>query len=238
MCGLTCPCSSMTRKRMPGKRRSRSSVNSPSVAPDALTAAASPVYERRGLGIRTRMVTAKLETATRRLLCNFDRVDLRQVRGKTFPGSPFVAAAPDLTAGRPEIDADGITRVGGHRLALDRQPGLRRRQAPRLALPRLAAIHRAIDRGLAARGYPRPDFRAVHRKHPQRVGIARMQHHRESDRAHALGHGRADVLPALGRPVESIDSKTPPPDMPMYICLGSRGSINTECIFAPSGVPS
>src|SRR5712672_3067850 len=126
MWGRTCPCSSITRKRMPGKRRSRSSVNSPSVAPDALTVAASPVYERRGLGIRTRIVAAKLGTADR-LLCNFDRVDFRQVRGEAFPVPPFVAAAPDLTAGRPEIDADGIARVSRHRLTLDRQPSLRRR---------------------------------------------------------------------------------------------------------------
>src|SRR5438552_3451507 len=205
MWGRTCPCSSMTRNRMPGKRRSRSSVNSPSVAPDALTAAASAVYERRGLGIRTRIVAAKFGT-TEHLLGNFDRVDLRQVRGETLPGPPFVAAAPDLTTGRPEIDADRIARISTHRLALDRQPRLRRGQAARLALPRLAAIHRAIDRGLAARGHTRPDFRAVHRKHPQRVGISRVENHRESDRAHALGHGRAYVLPALGGPVESVDA--------------------------------
>ena len=36
----------------------------------------------------------------------------------------------------------------------------------------------------------------------------------------------------------SVDSNTPPLDMPMYMCAGSRGSTITECIFGPSGVPS
>src|SRR5258708_21227197 len=205
MWGRTCPCSSITRKRMPGKRRSRSSVNSPSVAPDALTAAASPVYERRGLGIRTRIVAAKFGTAGC-LLCNFDRVDLRQVRGEAFPGASFVAAAPDLTAGRPEIDADRIARVSGHRLALDRQPSLRRRQPSCLALPVLATGDRAIHGRLTAGRDTRPHIGAIHGEYPQSFRVTRMQDHREADRTHALGHGRADVLPTLCRPVASIDA--------------------------------
>ena len=36
----------------------------------------------------------------------------------------------------------------------------------------------------------------------------------------------------------SRDSCTPPPDMPKYRCVGSRGSTMIECSFGPSGVPS
>src|SRR5512143_1389344 len=36
----------------------------------------------------------------------------------------------------------------------------------------------------------------------------------------------------------STVSCTPPPDIPKYRCLGSRGSTMIECSFGPSGVPS
>src|SRR5262249_18345471 len=36
----------------------------------------------------------------------------------------------------------------------------------------------------------------------------------------------------------STVSCTPPPDMPKYKCLGSRGSTMMECSLGPSGVPS
>src|SRR5476649_41673 len=36
----------------------------------------------------------------------------------------------------------------------------------------------------------------------------------------------------------SFDSCTPPPDMPKYMCLASRGSTMIECSLGPSGVPS
>src|SRR5208282_4630434 len=121
------------------------------------------------------------------------------MRCQAFPGAALIATAPDLAAAGAEENADRLARVGGHRLPLDGKPGLRRRQPGRVALPGLAAVDRTVDGGLAAGRDTRPDARAIHRKYPQRVRIARMQNHRKADITRALGHGRADVLPALAR---------------------------------------
>ena len=43
---------------------------------------------------------------------------------------------------------------------------------------------------------------------------------------------------AASRAPASVDSNTPPLDMPMYMCSGSRGSTRIECSLGPSGVPS
>src|SRR5437773_426650 len=49
--------------------------------------------------------------------------------------------------------------------------------------------------------------------------------------AHPLFNGFQSLPP-------SVVSKTPPLDMPIYMCFASRGSILIECILGPSGVPS
>src|SRR5437667_3128867 len=149
--------------------------------------------------MRTRMVAGRARSLS---LCDFDGVDVGKMCGETFPGPALIAAAPDFTARAAEIDACRIIRIGRHRLPLDGEPGLRPRQAGRVALPGFAAIDRTIHCRLASRRYPRPDAGSVHREYPQRIRITRMKDHWKSDCADALGHGRADVLPAFRGPIE------------------------------------
>src|SRR5439155_16083998 len=58
----------------------------------------------------------------------------------------------------------------------------------------------------------------------------------------ALGSGKKSArtprLSGLQSAPASVDSNTPPLDMPKYICAALRGSIRIECNFGPSGVPS
>ena len=119
------------------------------------------------------------------------------------PSSRLAQTSPLVVAKYTPV---GVAGIDGHRLALDREPRLRLRHPGRLPLPRLPAIHRAVDRRLAPRRDTRPDAAAIHRKHPERVGIARMQHHRKADRSDALGHRRAEVMPLLGRTIEAVDA--------------------------------
>src|SRR6266545_799875 len=128
------------------------------------------------------------------------------MRGETFPSPALIAAAPDFTARAAEVNTHRIIGICRHSLSLDGQPSLHPRQPGGVALPRLAAIDRAIHGRLASRRYARPNAGSVHREYPQRIRIACVENHRESDRPDALGHGRADVLPAIGGPVETIDA--------------------------------
>src|SRR2546430_5685028 len=120
------------------------------------------------------------------------------------PAPAFARAHPDLAARRAEVHAHRIVRVGALRLALHGEPTLLRREALVLAAPGPAAVARDVGRGLAARGDARPYGAAVHRKHPQRVGIARMQHQWETDVADRFRHRVADPVPALGRAFQAV----------------------------------
>src|SRR5215468_4692287 len=104
-----------------------------------------------------------------------------QVQAEAVPRFALVEARPDFTARRAEVEADGIERVGAHRLALHREPALRFGKALSEALPALARVAAAKYHGLAADGHAGPDGAAVHGKDPQFFWIARMQHHREAD---------------------------------------------------------
>ena len=128
------------------------------------------------------------------------------MRRETLPGPALIAASPDFTARAAEVNTCGIVRVGCHRLPLDGEPGLRPRQSGRVALPGFAAIDRAVHGRLASGRHPRPNAGSVHREYPERIRITRMQDHWKSDRADALGHRRADVLPAFGWTIEAIDA--------------------------------
>src|SRR6266550_1116012 len=136
----------------------------------------------------------------------FDGVDLRQMRGETFPRASFIAASPNLSAAGAKVNADGRSLIGCHRLSFDRQPRLRFRQPGCLALPRFAAVDRTINRRLARRRRSRPDSGSIHRKHPNGVRLAWMDDHRKPDGANALRHARADVLPSLRGTVEAVDA--------------------------------
>src|SRR6266550_3932271 len=136
----------------------------------------------------------------------FDGVDLRQMRGETFPRASFIAASPNLSAAGAKVNADGRSLIGCHRLSFDRQPRLRFRQPGCLALPRFAAVDRTINRRLARRRRSRPDSGSIHRKHPNGVRLAWMDDHRKPDGANALRHARADVLPSLRGTVEPVNA--------------------------------
>src|SRR6202165_2046715 len=138
--------------------------------------------------------------------CYLDGVHVRQMRGETFPRASFIAATPNLSAAGAKVNADRRSLIGGHRLPFDRQPRPRFRQPGCLALPRFAAVDRTINRRLARRRRSRPDFGSIHRKHPNRVRIARMDNHRKPDGANALRHARADILPSLRGTVEAVDA--------------------------------
>src|SRR5205807_1290156 len=120
------------------------------------------------------------------------------------PAPAFARAHPDLAARRAEVHAHRIVRVGAHRLPLHGEPALLGREALVLAAPGPAAVARDVGRGLAARGDARPYGAAVHRKHPQRVGIARMQHQWETDVADRFRHRVADPVPALRRAFQAV----------------------------------
>src|ERR1700730_10756150 len=135
-----------------------------------------------------------------------DGIHVRQMRSETFPRASFIAAAPNLSAAGAKVNADRRSLIGCHRLSLDRHPRLRFRQPGCLALPRFAAVDRTINRRLARRRRSRPDFGSIHRKHPNRIRIARMDDHRKPDGANTLRHGRADVLPSLRGTVEAVDA--------------------------------
>src|SRR6059058_615345 len=129
------------------------------------------------------------------------------MRSKTLPRSSFVSAAPHFAAGRPEIQTRRLSRIDGHRLALDGVPGLSARQARRLTLPSASPVHRAIHARLAARRNAWPYAAPIHGKNPGRIRVTRMQHHRKPNGAYALGHAAADVLPLFRRPVEAVDAR-------------------------------
>src|SRR5438094_10585616 len=131
---------------------------------------------------------------------------MRQVPRETAKRSTLVAASPDFARRRAEVQACGIARISGHRLPLDRPPRLRFWQTLIEPFPRASAVARTINGRPTARRCARPYRRAVHRKDPQRVGIARMRDHRKADIAHALRHRRADLLPLLVRSIDPEDA--------------------------------
>src|SRR5439155_13020100 len=88
----------------------------------------------------------------------------------------------------------------------DRPPGLRLRQPLIESLPRTAAIARPINGRTATGRRSRPHGCPIHRKHPQRVRVARMNDYGEADIADTLRHRRADFLPAFGWAVDPEDA--------------------------------
>src|SRR5206468_1869082 len=99
------------------------------------------------------------------------RVNFWHVSDQTAPLLSFGPAAPNLSGGGSEVQSDRLVRIGGHRLAFDGPPGLALRKALVLPRPALAGVASDVRRGLAVRADPRPDFRAVHREHPDRLRI-------------------------------------------------------------------
>ena len=133
-----------------------------------------------------------------------DRINVRQMSREATKRSALIATSPDFTGRRSKVQSRRIPRVGGHRLPLHGPPGLRLRQTLIETLPRPAAVTRAVYSRPTARRCTRPNRRAVHRKNPERFGIARMHDDRKPDVPDALRHCCADFLPFL---VGSIDSE-------------------------------
>src|SRR5438067_7032214 len=125
---------------------------------------------------------------------------------ETAKRTTFVPASPYFTGRCAEIETRRIARVGRHRLPFDGPPRLCLGQAMVQSFPRAAAVTRSIHGGTAAGRSSRPYRRAIHRKNPQRVGIARMRDDRKADMADATRHRRANVLPLVVRPVDSEDA--------------------------------
>src|SRR5262249_48671385 len=118
----------------------------------------------------------------------------------------LVVRGPDFAAGGAEVEPHRVVAVAAHRLALDGEPALLGRKAVVLALPRAAAVARAVDRRPSAGGHPGPNLTPVHREDPGRLVAARVRDDREPDVAHVARHGVADAVPALARPVDAIDA--------------------------------
>src|SRR5207245_1671057 len=134
-----------------------------------------------------------------RQLDGLNRVNFGHVSDKTAPLLSFGPAAPNLSGGGSEVQSDRFVSIGGHRLAFDGPPGLAFRKSLVLLRPAFACVASDVHRGLAARADPRPDFRPVHREHPDRVRITGMQDNGEPDIADLLGHIVPDAdPPALG----------------------------------------
>src|SRR6266850_2664002 len=162
-----------------------------------------------GLGVRTQRARDEhLHPRKSRLRQRgrFHRVDFRQMPRDAGPALAFVPTHPQFAAGGAEVQANGLSRVRAHRLALHGPPRLALRQAGVETLPGFSAIARRVDRRFAVRAGARPDGLPVHREYPCGIGIARMEHHREADVADPLRHGLADAHPFVGRPVDPVDA--------------------------------
>src|SRR5262245_13966830 len=121
-----------------------------------------------------------------------------------IPLRALIRARPNLAAGRAEIKAHRIARVGGHRLTKDGEPSLLFWQTVVQPLPSLARIARHIGGRLATWTRARPDLRAVHWKNPDRLWVARMQNHRKADVTDRLRHLLADTHPAPFTAIHSV----------------------------------
>src|SRR5687767_1120061 len=113
------------------------------------------------------------------------------------PALSLIATHPELSARRSEVDADGIARVSGHGLALDRPPRLALRHPGVLPLPGLAAVACDVRRSLAARARARPDVGAVHGEGPDDVIVAGVNDHGEANVPDARRHIPADAHPLV-----------------------------------------
>src|SRR5712691_138487 len=140
-----------------------------------------------------------------RQLDGLKRVNLGHVSDETSPLPSFGPAAPNLSGGGPEVQADRFVRIGGHRLALDGPPGLALRQALILLRPAFACVASDVHRGLAPGTHTRPHFRAVHRKDPHRIRITGMQDDGEPDIADLRGHVVPDAYPSTFGSLHAID---------------------------------
>src|SRR4030095_4255767 len=100
----------------PGNRASSSASASERVGADprqsSVTVSAPFVYDRSNPGIRTCM--------RRTISADLDGVDVGQIPGEAFPGSPLVATSPHFAARGAEVNAHRRGRVRGSRLPLHR----------------------------------------------------------------------------------------------------------------------
>ena len=172
MCGRSRPCSSTTRKRMPGNWRSRSTSTSSTVAPLASTTS-------RCAGVR----------AQRRRDADLHRPWLRPTRAsRSRAGGTAMQVQRRLRRCSPRPRRSWCRsrrrrvvrcrRVIAWRFTVNQA----RSGSPRRSGSTTSPASRVdVDGGPAVRAGARPDVGAVHREDPHGVGVARMQLDREPD---------------------------------------------------------
>src|SRR4051812_1354674 len=125
--------------------------------------------------------------------------------GDLAPRRPLVSTRPDLATRCAEVHADRIVSIDAHRLTFDGEPRALGEPVV-LTLPRLAGITRHVHGGPAVGARPRPHVGAVHREHPHRVRITRVELDRKTDVADLAWHGVADSPPSRLGTIDPIDA--------------------------------